>query len=73
MFSTMTLTLTETVETKGYDVVQREAPAEIAAALKQCGVDGVAAVAGTNNNNEWVVVVYNPQPTVRLRAAVKQQ
>lgn len=63
----MTLTLTETVETKGYDVVQREAPAEIAAALKQRGVDGVAAVAGISSNNEWVVIAYNPQPVVVLR------
>ena len=69
----MTLTLTETIETKGYNEVQQNAPVEIADMLKQCGVDGLPACAGINNSNEWVVVVYNPTPTVKLRVtAVKQ-
>jgi len=66
----MTLTLTETIETKGYNEVQQNAPAEIAARLKQLGAEGWGVVAGTNNSNEWVVVCYRPEPTVVLRCAV---
>lgn len=70
----MTLTLTETIETKGYNEVQSNAPSSIADKLKQFGQEGVPAVAGFNQlAAEWVVVAYatDNKPVVVLRAAAE--